>query len=99
MRMQVDRTLLLQLENLAKLELSEDERENLKVDLERMIQMVGKLEELNLEGVEPLRHMSEGGIGLREDEIANQISNRQALKNAPGKKDVYFTVPKVIKRD
>lgn len=97
--MQVDRSLLLQLENLAKLELSEAERERLKQDLDRMIQMVGKLEELDLEAVEPLRHMSEGSIGLRKDEIKNQISTQAALKNSPGKEGTYFTVPKVIKRD
>lgn len=97
--MLVDRSLLLQLEKLAKLELSETERDRIKEDLERMIQMVGKLEELNLEEVKPLRHMREGSIGLREDKIKNQITTQDALKNAPGKKGAYFTVPKVIKRD
>ena len=61
-----------------------------------MIGFVEKLNELNLEGVEPLLHMSEEINVLREDEIKGSVSREEALKNAPHTMKNYFMVPKVI---
>lgn len=94
--MQIDRNLILKLENLAKLELSELERERLGVDLTNILSMVEKLKELDTTQVEPLVYISEAENMLREDEIAGQVTNDQALSNAPEKQAPYFKVPKVI---
>ena len=94
--MQVDRDLILKLENLAKLELSEVERERLGVDLNNILQMVEKLKELDTSNVEPLTYISDAVNKLREDEIKGQVTNEQALLNAPEKNEPYFKVPKVI---
>ena len=59
---------------------------------------VEKLDELNLDGVEPLLHMSSEVNVLREDEIKGSISRSAALKNAPLHDDQFFKVPKVIKK-
>jgi aspartyl-tRNA(Asn)/glutamyl-tRNA(Gln) amidotransferase subunit C len=63
-----------------------------------MIHFVEKLDELNLEGAEPLLHMSSEINVLREDEIKGSISREDALKNAPAHDDKFFKVPKVIKK-
>ena len=63
-----------------------------------MIAFVEKLNELNLEGVEPLLHMSEEKNVLREDEIKGSISREEALKNAPEHDEKFFKVPKVIRK-
>ena len=63
-----------------------------------MIEFADKLNELNLDGVEPLLHMSEEANVLREDEIKGSISREEALKNAPEHDDQFFKVPKVIKK-
>ncbi|MBK9015674.1 MAG: Asp-tRNA(Asn)/Glu-tRNA(Gln) amidotransferase subunit GatC [Saprospiraceae bacterium] len=94
--MKIDRDLILKLENLAKLELSEGERERLGVDLTNILQMVEKLKELDTSNVEPLTYISDAVNMLREDEIKGQVSNEQALFNAPEKNKPYFKVPKVI---
>ena len=94
--MQIDRDLILRLENLAKLELSESERERLCVDLTNILQMVEKLKELDTSNVEPLTYISDVVNQLRDDEIKGQVTIEQALSNAPEKNEPYFKVPKVM---
>lgn len=94
----VDRDLILKLERLARISLSEEARASLSTDLEEILKMVAKLEELDLADVEPLRHISPVKHLLREDEVRDQLSNEEALANAPEHDGPYFKVPKVIKR-
>ena len=95
--MKIDKDLVLKLEKLSRLELSETEREQIQSDLNKILKMVEKLDELDTKNVEPLLHVSEGQNVLREDEIKNQISREEALSNAPKSDEKYFKVPKVIK--
>ena len=94
--MKADRNLILKLENLARLELTEVEREKLQGSLSDILTMVEKLEELNTEGVEPLVYINEEVSILREDIVKNQLSQSDALKNAPDHNKAHFKVPKVI---
>jgi aspartyl-tRNA(Asn)/glutamyl-tRNA(Gln) amidotransferase subunit C len=63
-----------------------------------MIAFVEKLNELDLEGVQPLMHMTDEVNVLREDEVTGSITREEALKNAPAHDDQFFKVPKVIKK-
>ncbi len=94
--MTIDRELVLKLENLAKLELSEEERAKLRSDLNNILSMVEKLQELDTAGVEPLVYINEEVSKLREDAIKNQVGQKEALANAPDHDGTYFKVPKVI---
>ncbi len=94
----VDEALILKLETLARLQLSDQERQRLRADLEAVLAMVEKLEEVNTGGVAPLLHLSGDHQELREDEVKDQLSEEEALLNAPEKKPPYFRVPKVIER-
>lgn len=94
--MKADRNLILKLENLARLELTDTEREKLQGSLSDILTMVEKLEELNTEGVEPLVYINEEVSILREDVVKNQLSQSDALKNAPDHNKTHFKVPKVI---
>ena len=94
--MKADRNLILKLENLARLELTDTEREKLQGSLSDILTMVEKLEELNTEGVEPLVYINEEVSILREDIVKNQLSQSDALKNAPDHNKAHFKVPKVI---
>ena len=86
------------LAHLSRLHFSEDEKLEIKKDLQRMIGFVDKLNELDLEGVEPLLFMSSEKNILRDDEVKGSISREQALKNSPTHDDQFFKVPKVIKK-
>ncbi len=94
--MEIDKKLILHLEKLSKLELSDKEREKLTGDLSKMLQMIEKLQEVDTNGVEPLVYLNESHKLTREDVIQNQVSRKDALKNAPDADDTYFKVPKVI---
>jgi aspartyl-tRNA(Asn)/glutamyl-tRNA(Gln) amidotransferase subunit C len=96
--MQVDDALIDKLSKLAMLQFNNEEREEIKSDLEKMIGFVDKLKELDTTGVEPLLHMSNNADILREDIPGNMISREDALQNAPLHDDDYFKVPKVIKK-
>ena len=95
--MEVNDKLVEKVAHLARLKFDDSEKEAIKKDLQRMIEFADKLNELNLENVEPLLHMSEEVNVLREDEIKGSISHEEALKNAPGHDEKFFKVPKVIK--
>ena len=94
--MQVDKTLISKLEKLARLKLSSAESTKIQGDLNNILQMVSKLEELDLDNVEPLIYITEEVNVLREDEIKNQVDRAAALSNAPDKNEKHFKVPKVI---
>jgi aspartyl-tRNA(Asn)/glutamyl-tRNA(Gln) amidotransferase subunit C len=96
--MQVDDALIDKLSRLAMLEFSEEERQEIKSDLEKMIGFVDKLKELDTTGVEPLLHMSTNINMLREDVVRNMLSREEALQNAPLHDKQFFKVPKVIKK-
>ena len=96
--MEVNDQLVEKLAYLSRLQFNESEKAEIKNDLQRMIGFVEKLNELNLDGVEPLMHMSEEMNVLREDEIKGSVSPEEALKNAPLHDDQFFKVPKVIKK-
>jgi len=96
--MELNDTLVDKLAHLARLEFNNTEKQEIKTDLQRMIAFVEKLNELDLNGVEPLLHMSERINVLREDEIKGSIDRETALKNAPLHDDKFFKVPKVIKK-
>ncbi|MGN6164948.1 MAG: Asp-tRNA(Asn)/Glu-tRNA(Gln) amidotransferase subunit GatC [Flavisolibacter sp.] len=96
--MQVDDALIDKLSRLSMLKFNDVEREEIKVDLEKMIGFVDKLKELDTTGVEPLLHMSGNTNMLREDVTGNMLSRQEALQNAPLHDEQFFKVPKVIKK-
>ena len=75
---------------LAKLELSEEEKEKAKKDMESMLDYIDKLNELDTEGVEPMSHV------FREDVVTNSDDRENILKNAPDEQDGMFNVPKTF---
>ena len=96
--MEVNDAMVDKLAHLSRLQFNETEKTEIKNDLQRMIVFVEKLNELNLDGVEPMLFMSEEVNVLREDEIKGSVSREEALKNAPLHDGQFFKVPKVIKK-
>ena len=94
--MQLDEQLISRLERLARLELSEAARNKLLSDLNQILEMVSKMDELDTSGVEPLSHISEVVNVLREDEISQGLARDLVMQNAPVHDGTFFKVPKVI---
>jgi aspartyl-tRNA(Asn)/glutamyl-tRNA(Gln) amidotransferase subunit C len=96
--MNVNDELVNKITHLARLQFNDAEKEAIKTDLQRMIEFVEKLNELDTSGVEPLLHMSDNVNILREDVVKGSIDRKEALKNAPVHDAEFFKVPKVIKK-
>jgi len=94
----VDDKLIEDLSRLAKLKFDKNSSEKIKDDLSSILGFVDTLSEVDTEGVEPLIYMSEEVNALREDNIANEVSQKNALKNAPQKDSDYFKVRTVFKK-
>lgn len=81
---------------LAKLELSGEEKENAKADMEKMLDYIDTLNELDTEGIEPMSHVFPVHNVFREDVVVNGNGSKDTLANAPLMKDNSFKVPKTI---
>ncbi len=81
---------------LAKLELSEEEKESAKKDMGRMLDYIDQLNELDTSGIEPMSHVFSMQNVFREDIVVNGDGSEEALKNAPERKDNMYVVPKTF---
>lgn len=95
--MKLDKATVEKLAHLARLEFSDAEKEEMLSDLNKMMAFVDKINELDLEGVEPLIYLTDEENVMRKDEVKGQVSKDEALKNAPDKDTDYFRVPKVMR--
>jgi aspartyl-tRNA(Asn)/glutamyl-tRNA(Gln) amidotransferase subunit C len=96
--MEVNDLLIDNLAKLSHLTFDEQEKKDIKADLQQMISFIEKLKEVNTEGVAPLLHMSSNVNILRDDVVQGSVSREEALKNAPDTDGTFFKVPKVIKK-
>ena len=71
--------------HLARLEFKDDAKAEILNDMNRMLAWVDKLNELDTDKVEPLIYMSEERNVLREDEVKQTLTQKEALQNAPKK--------------
>ena len=79
---------------LAKLELSQEEREQAKKDMEQMLDYIDMLNTLDTDGVDPMSHVFPIHNVFREDTVENTDEHEKMLANAPSAKDGAFKVPK-----
>ena len=82
--------------NLARIELSESEKEKFSAQLEQILEYFKKLSEVNVEGVEPRAHAHAIYNVWRNDEAGPTLSVEQVLLNAPAKRENQIVVPKVV---
>ena len=84
------------LAHLARLEFNETKEQEMLSDLNKILNWMDKLNELNTDHVEPLIHMTEEVNVMREDVAKNTVTHEEGLRNAPKKDSDYFRVPKVL---
>jgi len=81
---------------LAKLSLSEEEKEKAKAEMQKMLDYVEKLDELDTSEVEPMSHIFQDENVFREDVVTNGDNKEAMLANAPKAKEGQYQVPKTI---
>lgn len=81
---------------LAKLSLSDEEKEQAKKDMTNMLNYIDTLNELDTDGVEPMSHVFPVNNVFREDVVTNGDDRDNIVANAPEEKDGSFMVPKTF---
>ncbi len=81
---------------LGRLRVSDDEVHHFTEQLAAVLEYISKLNELDVEGVEPMAHPLELVNVLRPDVERPGMATESALVNAPAKMPPYFKVPKVL---
>ncbi len=94
----VNDELIAKLSKLAKLKFDKQATKKIKSDLKIIIGFVDAISQVNTKDIEPLIYISDELNILRNDEVANEVSQQKALKNAPLKDSDYFKVPTVLSK-
>jgi aspartyl-tRNA(Asn)/glutamyl-tRNA(Gln) amidotransferase subunit C len=81
---------------LARLELTEVEKEMFTGQMDAILAYVDKLNELDTDGIIPTSHAVPVENAFREDVVKESFDADNALLNAPDRADNFFRVPKVI---
>jgi aspartyl-tRNA(Asn)/glutamyl-tRNA(Gln) amidotransferase subunit C len=89
----IERDQVLHVARLARLRLSEDEVERMAREMSKILEHVEKMNELDLEGVEPTSHVVELQNVLRDDVPRDSLPREQALAPAPDAAEGGFRVP------
>ena len=91
----IDRDQVLHVARLARLRLTDEELERMPGELTKILEHVEKMDELDLEGVEPTSHPLDLVNVWGEDEPRPSLPREDALANAPDPADGAFRVPAV----
>ena len=94
--MKIDKNTVEKIAHLARLEVEDVDKS--VADLSKILTFMEKLNELNTDNVEPLVYMTDEVNVFRKDEVKQDITTEEALKNAPKGNKNYFCVPKVIEQ-
>lgn len=83
---------------LARLALSEEEKEQMRSQLDRILAYMEKLNQLDTTGVEPTSHVIPMTNVFREDAVVPSLPREEALANAPDRQEGFFRVPRIIEQ-
>ena len=94
--MSVDAKTVRRIAHLARIAVAEDEIEHLKGELNAMLAFVEQLQEVNVEGVEPMTSVTPMAMKKRHDVVTAGDDAEAIVQNAPATEDHFFLVPKVV---
>lgn len=94
--MKITKEIVRKTAHLARLSFNENEEKKMENDLQKMVDWVDKLNEVDTEAIEPLTGISLEKNAFREDKVGKHLSRANAMKNAPKHDSEFFRVPKVI---
>ncbi len=94
--MAIDRAAVDHVARLARLDLSDDERERMSSELASILEHVARIQVLELDGVAPTSHALVLRNVVRSDEPRPSLPQHEALANAPAAEDGRFLVPRII---
>jgi len=81
---------------LARLKLSDEEKELFSRQVGSIIEYIDKMNQLDIKDIEPTAHVLQVSNVFREDTSRPSLSREKALQNAPESNDNFYRVPKII---
>ena len=81
---------------LSRIAVSEDRLEPLANELSAIMGWIEQLNEVDVEGVEPMTSVVEATLPMRDDVVTDGTIQDQVLANAPKSQDGFFVVPKAV---
>ncbi len=94
--MSVDAATVRRIAHLARIAVEDGEIEHLRGELNAILAFVQLLEEVNVEGVEPMTSVTPMKLRMRADEVTDGGDAVRVLANAPETLEGFFLVPKVV---
>jgi aspartyl-tRNA(Asn)/glutamyl-tRNA(Gln) amidotransferase subunit C len=94
--MSVDAATVRRIAHLARIAVKEEEVEHLRGELNAMLAFVEQLQEVNVDGVEPMTSVTPMAMKQRADAVTDGGNPEAVLANAPQTEDNFYLVPKVI---
>ncbi len=94
--MSVDADTVRRIAHLARIAVPESEIGHLQGELNAMLAFVEQLQEVNVEGVEPMTSVTPMAMKKRADVVTDGGIAGDIVKNAPATEDHFFLVPKVV---
>jgi aspartyl-tRNA(Asn)/glutamyl-tRNA(Gln) amidotransferase subunit C len=94
--MALDRKAVDHVARLARLALSDQERERMQVELTQILDHAARIQALDLDGVEPTSHALPLSNVMRSDDVTPSLNQEEALANAPEVEDGRFKVPRIL---
>ena len=95
----IDKAHILKLAELANITLAEEEIDSYISDVNRILDLVSEIQDVDTTGVEPLSNVLDEFSETRDDIATLKVSREDALKNAPDTDGVYFQVPETLKHN
>ena len=95
----IDRDHILKLAELANITLAEEEIDSYISDVNRILDLVSEIQDVDTTDVEPLLNVLDEFSKTRDDIAGLKVSREDALKNAPDTDGVYFQVPTTLKHN
>lgn len=94
--MSISKEEVMKVANLARLELSPEEAENMTDQLATILGYVAKLDEIDCRDIAPTTHVLAIENAFRDDEVKPSLSQAEALANGPLQNGEAFVVPRII---
>ena len=94
--MEIDTETVLKIARLSRIKINEDESVDIQKDLNRIVEFVKKLGEIDIDGVDEFNFGKTNIEDMRKDSVTIYDNTDDILKNTKNKNQDFFTVPKIV---
>ncbi len=94
--MSIDKDTARKVAHLARIRVEEEALEGLASEFNNILGFIEQLNEVNVEGIEPMTSVTPQRLKRREDVVTDGGMPEKILKNAPDAREGFFAVPKVV---